>query len=138
MVTAMPDKGEVRARLLKGWDAVIRLSPQSSSFGRRMLESDDEDDAAETLRLSMFSKANSTLSARLGPILSYIKWGGEEAWPPSEKQAYAYMQALAMEEAPPTKANQFLEALRFSHFVVGFECLREISKSSRLEGLAAE
>ena len=79
-----------------------------------------------------------TSVARLTPINSYIRWSGPEGvWPPTERSAYDFLTATAGAVCAASRANSFVEALRFMHYVLGFD-LQGILESRRLSGFAVE
>ena len=77
---------------------------------------------------------------RANSLLSFRRWvakrGSDVVNPFAEQFVWEYFQFLKDLNAPATRAESTLSALRFAHFVLGFECLEEAIRSRRLVGIA--
>ena len=88
---------------------------------------------------SLFDKATSTLAARPTPVSEYLSWQRDAGatWPPNESDAYEFLKSYATPYSPASRANAFLEALRFIRYTLGFRIGPAI-ESRRIAGYAAE
>eukprot|EP00973_Karenia_brevis_P088170 12225924-Karenia_brevis.AAC.1 len=75
---------------------------------------------------------------RAAPVIAFLGWAGPGNWPPTEPDAFKYLQMQAGSTSPASKAGTFVEALRFCEHVIGFSSLKEVNASLRIQGFAAE
>eukprot|EP00973_Karenia_brevis_P072016 10005834-Karenia_brevis.AAC.1 len=137
MARAAPED-ERRLKALNQWSEILRYDLQASKVGRQIEEEEGHEAEEEVVRLSLRDKRTATLVARAGPVLSYIRWGFDGVeWPPSERAAYEFLKATAGQGQAATRANSFMEAMRFIHHVLGFD-VEEVISSRRLEGFAVD
>ena len=87
-------------------------------------------------------KSPATLNKRLGSMNQFLKWSQLNltgcVLPISERDAWNYLCSLRDSDAPASRASAFLEACRFSWYVLGLDDLSYVEKSMRLKGLAAQ
>ena len=84
-----------------------------------------------------------TLMRRLYSIQSFEEWCVDkfsEHWLPvtTEFRAWQYVCFLKDSNAAPTKAGSFLEALRFSWYLLGVEGSGECEQSLRIKGISSQ
>ena len=68
-----------------------------------------------------------------------MKWCskvGRAPWPVSEDQCYTYLTCLKKSQAAATKANSFLKALAFTAYTLEVDGVREVVRSTRIQGSA--
>ena len=129
-----------RAAALQGWAEVLALDPGASALGRQLADAKDEHEAADTLKFAFASKATSTLEGRLSGMTLFCRWargtGASCTLPVSEEAIFGYVRALEAERAPATRAQSFLEAVRFAHFAAGLQVNLAEAISGRVSGAA--
>lgn len=132
---------EKRRTLLAAWERVVRADLRATNVGRQMEAAGSLEEEKEILRLTLYQKSVSTLATRLTPMTAYMRYmrtpGLGLVWPPTEGSAYAFLKVHAGPTMPASRANQFLEAIRFCHFTMGLK-VDEVMTSKRLEGYAEE
>lgn len=84
-------------------------------------------------------KATGTLAKRASSLGLYARWyrehiGLEVNFPPAEDVAYTYVEYLRLSRAPPTRAQGFVEALRFCLGTLGADLDEDVLSSKRLVG----
>eukprot|EP00435_Cladocopium_sp_Y103_P070349 s60_g35.t1 len=83
-----------------------------------------------------------TLMRRLYSIQAFEHWCNDsfnEHWMPvTEYKAWKYVCWLKETKSAPTKASSFLEALRFSWYLLGVEGSGDAEQSLRIKGLASQ
>ena len=71
-------------------------------------------------------KATSTLRSRAGSILGFVRWGKDTIlvftpFPFQEIHCYEYVCFLRATRAAPSRAERFVQAVRFTHTVLGVD-----------------
>ena len=127
-----------RSKILTGWEEVLVDDPSASDLGRQLSDAEDVKEAADTLRYAFADKATATLEKRLGSIHLYGRWaravGMQGALPKTEADVYRYVRALEDALAPPSRAQSFVEAVRFTFGVAGADARIKELLSSRVLG----
>ena len=117
---------------------------QHSKLGQQLaaLMADDRADerAVEDLVADTFgTRADSTLARRGVSLHMFVRWlrrnGGTDQLI-SEELVYAYLRDMRHEGAPATRAQSFLEALRFANGLIGLAFASDLF-SARVRGAAA-
>ncbi|CAK9113933.1 Protein-lysine methyltransferase METTL21B [Durusdinium trenchii] len=115
---------------------LIRLAPDKSSLGRQLQE--ESDDPIETLRAVIGVKSPHTIIKRVNSVLSFYRWCAtqldEACFPIDERMVWKYIQFLRMSGAAPTRAQSFVQALRFSYYTFGLDGCLEATQSRRILG----
>lgn len=129
---------ERRGCVLRAWERILAAQPEASVLGAQLAAAQDDAEAEDTLRYAFHQKATATAEKRLGSIQLYRKWavaaGFGEVLPTDEKAIYAYVRALEAERAPATRAQSFIEAVRFLSGVAGLSINLQEALSSRVLG----
>ena len=73
-------------------------------------------------------------------VTAYLRWSDLEGVDPflfKETLVYRYIEQLRSDGAPATKASSFLEAVKFTHVLLGMEgSPLDVIKSARVQGAA--
>ena len=132
------------ARALEAWRVIIMDNLEGTLVGRQIAKSLQGDTTApsveKTISDALAGKAISTLRARSSSIMSFGRWKksldvSAAIFPVSEPEAYTYVRELREHNAPQTKAARFLEALSFSHHMLGAD-VDNAMQSPRVRGAA--
>jgi len=106
-----------RAKALAGWEHLLAACPGATELGTQLADAEDQAEAQDTLRFAFQEKATATLEKRLSSLTLYARWaraaGFKGPLPQSEAEVYKYVRELEANQAPPTRAQGFVEALRF-------------------------
>ena len=85
-------------------------------------------------------RSPATLVKRANSLLSFLRWVAKTCSdvvnPFDEETVWKYFQFLKDVEAPATRADSTLSALRFAHYVLGFDSLAGVVTSRRLIGIS--
>jgi len=85
-------------------------------------------------------RSPATLVKRANSLLSFLRWVAKSCSdvvnPFEEETLWKYFQFLRDVGAPATRADSTLSALRFAHFVLGFDSLAGAVSSRRLIGIS--
>jgi len=127
-----------RQRALSSWEALLVQDPGGSTLGRQLANAEDERESSDTLRFAFMDKATATIEKRLGSLLLYGRWaraaGQQAPFPQDEAWTYRYVRTLEAERAPATRAQSFVEAVRFLSFVAETRVGAKALLSSRVLG----
>eukprot|EP00435_Cladocopium_sp_Y103_P038505 s526_g10.t1 len=140
------DRTLQRKKALEGWWSLLAFSLVSSSIGLKVTVEATADTVFEcALKIldAVFAvKSPGTLMRRLYSIQAFEHWCNDkfnEHWlPVTEYKAWQYVCWLKDTSAAPTKATSFIEALRFSWYLLGVEGSGDAEKSLRVKGLASQ
>ena len=133
-------EAKVREKALLAWEVLLARDAAASDLGTQLADAEDEKDAKDTLRYAFAQKATATISKRLGSVQLYARWSAAAGvgfrLPLSEKEVYSYVRALEVEQAPATRAQSFVEAVRFLFGVAGLHIDLRSVLSARVLGAA--
>ena len=140
------DRNVQRKKAIEAWWNLLAFSLVSSSIGLKITVESTMDtvvECAHNILDAVFSvKSPGTLMRRLYSIQAYEQWCTEmynEHWiPVTEFRAWNYVSWLKSTNAAPTKAGSFIEALRFSWYLLGVEGAGEAEQSLRIKGVASQ
>jgi len=112
------EEGKKREAALIAWEKILSADPSATELGRQLAEAGDETEAADTLNFSFQDKATATIIKRLCSISLFARWaraaGEDGPLPKTEGAVYRYVRALQTERAPATRAQSFIESVRFA------------------------
>ena len=145
-VPVVQDRDAQRKRAIEGWWNLLAFSLVSSTIGLKVSVEATIDtvvQCAHKILDAVFAvKSPGTLMRRLYSIQSFEEWCVEkfnEHWlPVTEFRAWQYVCFLKDSNAAPTKAGSFLEALRFSWYLLGVEGSGECERSLRIKGISSQ
>ena len=140
------DRERKRTVALKAWwklletnlttNAISSKAAKESSFLAR------DDYAVEILDATFAIKSPGTICKRLYAMQSFATWCAEQMgcnWQPMDEYlCWRYVRHLQSTGAPATKAASFLEAVRFSWFLLGVQGADQCEKSLRVRGVATQ
>ena len=134
------DKDRMKAIAL--WQYIVVTAASASTLARMLEAASSEDEVSTTLQDTFAKKATSTLKSRAGSVLLFIRWGvatfGEcQLFPLIELQLYRYVTFLRLNAAPPSRAERFVQAVRFSFTLLGGDGTLS-SISARVTGATSE
>ena len=140
------DRQQKREQAVKLWWNALVGFPQCHEPGRLVsLESSSSSFDADgmTVMDACFSiKSPNTLLKRFYALQSYFDWLKAEQivdfLPFTELKAWNYLQFLKNSGAPATKSASFLEAVRFSKYVLNVDGASCVLDSLRIKGLSAQ
>ena len=149
-IMAMPDKtfAEQNSMLsnlaVSKWVSVISACLLASETGRLIINLGSVEAQKEGMRRIIQSiigtRSAKTACTRANSMLAFMRWAYEEfpdlVQPFEEDRVWKYLCHLQDTGAAPTKGSSFISACRYSHFVFGFECLSQVHKSQRIQGVA--
>ncbi|CAK9022962.1 unnamed protein product [Durusdinium trenchii] len=117
---------------------LVRLAPNGSQLGTQ-LES-GLDDPEETVRAVIGVKSPHTVLKRVNSLLSFYRWCAascnEPCFPIKERMVWQFLQFLKASGAAPTRAQSFVQALRFAYFTFGLHGSLDAVQSRRITGSA--
>jgi len=130
---------ERRIALIR-WKLIIYEAMEHCSAGTLLAQSVMAgEEATQCFLEDLFAgKATSTMNKRASSALRFLKWStgrGLVCWPLQEVVVYSYLAWLKTEGAPTT-GQAFVEALRFSHGVIGLYGVLSVLESRRIVGSA--
>ena len=123
---------------------VLKHRLSSSVTGRHILSLGDETMQAEGARSIVDAvvgvRSPATLVKRANSLLSFLRWVAhscdENVDPFCEGVLWKFFTFLKDMSAPATRADSTLSAMRFAHFVLGFDGLATAVTSRRLVGIS--
>ena len=121
VVDVDPDRNKAIAL----WGTIVSSCPDASVLGRQLSQASDEM-CTQIMKDAFGKKATATLRSRAGSILGYIRWGKATflvfvALPLQESHCYEYVCFLRATNAPPSRAERFVQAVRFTHTILGID-----------------
>lgn len=119
------------------WRFIVLLDYQQSEVGRQIATQADE----ELILQSVIGvKSVNTVLKRANSILMHFRWHAAHGQgffiPFNEQDVWHYVLSQNHEKNSATRSQSFLQALRFSHFVMGIEGALECAQSRRVTGQA--
>ena len=123
-----------RLAVLRKWLVVVESLGELSGAFRKAGA-----DLEASLEDTFSTKAEVTLRARFSAVDAYLKWCsklGRAPWPATEEQCYLYLTYLKKSQAAATKANRFLKALAFTAYTLEVDGVREVVRSTQIQGSA--
>ena len=138
------DLDPVRLRAVRRWLLLLSMAPEAFLVGRQLEAArvvGASVDEMENILVDVFApKATGTLDRRAGSLALFVAWCDEHdvgsPLPVRETLAYDYIKYLGQQGAPATRADSFLQALRFSEAVLGLSGVEEVVGSARIVGAA--
>lgn len=120
---------------------LLMLAPEASGVGRQLIAEVHEESRSEVLAAVIGTRSPSTVVKRVNSLLHFYRWHmvtfeDRDVFPLYEPSVWEYIRHLHFTQAAPTKATSFIQALRFSAFVLQIEGADECIKSRRLVGSA--
>ena len=142
----LEERESKRSLSIKQWCELLSLDWNESDPGRLTVAECSDGNlhqyCIETLDACFGLKSPNTLLKRLYAIKSYEEWlqdsCGQHWLPMQESDAWAYLRFLRETGAPATKATSFLEAVRFSHYVLRASGALAVLESQRIRGRASQ
>ena len=117
------------------WFFLLRLKPECSEVGSLLTV---EDDPGLVLRSVIGVKSPSTVIKRANSILLFYRWhavnGDHEFLPFNESDVWKYVLQQGADKSSATRSHAFVQALRFCHYVMGFEGALTCANSRRIVG----
>eukprot|EP00435_Cladocopium_sp_Y103_P025823 s4440_g6.t1 len=133
-----------RMNFISGWTSVVLTNIFAfGAFDRARTECDEAGLRAKTHRTVMeclASKATSTIGKRLGSMQRYVEYcaaNSLSAFPLDDANMYSYLNNLCSQSsAAASSGKSFLEAVRFTSFMLGLRSEEVRVISQRVAGLA--
>ena len=126
--------GKAVAKLL----CFVELGLKHSDVGRQIEMEDTEAGGKEVLLAILGTGSPGTVIKRVNSLLHFYRWACVEDvgdfLPFKEEIVWAYVRHLHTSNAAPTKATSFVQALRFSHYVLGVDGANQCITSRRVVG----
>ena len=135
-------EGESRARSIELFADVARTYMTNVKTVKRIVDEEGDLLASSPSLVAMFAnKSTGTLGKRASSIKMYRAWfitSGERATAFfDEKNVFAYVRALFLDHAPPTRASALREAMNFLDGVFQHD-LKEVRDSRRVLGMSIQ
>ena len=130
-----------RVAATRKWAGLLLEGLECFSIGRQLaIDGPHGVGVAECLGHVFSGKATSTLNARAGPLLRYVKWCRDsnlKPFPLDESSVYRFM-CLHSEVTSPSFLKSLVTAISFSYYVLGVSGGKDCIDSRRIEGLAKQ
>eukprot|EP00435_Cladocopium_sp_Y103_P054228 s873_g17.t1 len=121
------------------WRFLIFLDLSRSEVGRQLLETDD-DQVDIVLTSVMGVKSPNTILKRANALMLYYRWnavdGSAPMLPFSETDIWRYVLEHPKVSGSASRSQSLLQALRFAHYVMGFDNALTCASSKRILGQA--
>ena len=130
-----------RDKTLKGalakWRFLVMLDKSASDVGRQLLDA-DSDTVDSVLTSVMGVKSPNTVLKRANAVMLFYRWhavhGLQNFLPFSETDVWRYVMFQTTSASSASRSQSLLQALRFCHFVMGFDKALECASSRRVVG----
>ena len=134
---------QVRDRTMKGalakWKFLVMLDLECSSVGRQLLDA-DADTVNDVLISVMGVKSPNTVLKRANAMMLFYRWQSvhvtSEFLPLKETDVWQYVISQSKTASSASRSQSLLQALRFSHYVMGFDNALQCADSRRVVGQA--
>ena len=142
LVSSWPEQqAEERDSTVQVWRTIVeRTRPTSSKLASQLHGCHDPGSALIIVQNTFRGKATATLMKRGCSVTACLRWSdleGVEPFPFKETLVYRYVEQLRSDGAPATKASSFLEAVQFTHVLLGMEgSPLDVIQSARVQGAA--
>jgi hypothetical protein len=124
---------------LAKWRFLVCLHPDSSDVGSQISDA-DETQVDAVLVSVMGVKSPNTVLKRANALMMYYRWhavnGSEAMVPFDESNVWRYVLEQTGSASSASRSQSFLQALRFAHFVMGFDDALACANSRRVTGQA--
>lgn len=124
---------------LDKWRFLVLLEPSGSDVGRQLMFS-SEDEIDLVLTSVMGVKSPNTILKRANALLLYYRWvmvnGHYPMVPFTEEDVWRYVQAQTGKTGSASRSQSLIQALRFSHYIMGFDGALVCATSRRVSGQA--
>lgn len=132
-----------RDKTMKGalakWKFLVLTDSRFSEVGRQLMDA-DEDQVELVLTSVMGVKSPNTVIKRAGALLMFYRWHAVHCdgnWLPfDESTVWRYIMHQATTAGAPSRSQSFVQALRFAHYVMGFDNALQCVNSRRIVGQA--
>ena len=131
-----------RSLAMNKWRSILQISPQSSTFGRTVLDDvllfKSDDHLVQSLTDALAMKATKTLHKRANSAIKFMSWCSNKQlspFPVVESTVYAFLRDCSWQS--PGFGNTFRECLNFLGGVLGFDGALHSSSSPRVAGFCA-
>ena len=137
--TYLQQKDKTMNGALAKWKFLVLTDTRFSEVGRQLVDADDEQ-IALVLTSVMGVKSPNTVLKRAGAMMMYYRWHavhGLENWLPfDESMVWQYVMYQSATCGAASRSQSFVQALRFSHYVMGFDNALHCANSRRVVGQA--
>lgn len=145
-LTAQTVRAKKRAQAIEDWWSLISTRLGASTVGRQ-IQVDATPDTVHEIALEILDacfalKSPGTLYKRYYGLKGFFdwhrRWFGLDWLPMTEGKAWSYVKNLKESAAPATKASAFIEACRFSWYILGLDGTGDVESSLRVRGVSAQ
>ena len=137
--TYLQQKDRTMKGALAKWKFLVLTDCRFSEVGRQLIDADDEQ-VALVLTSVMGVKSPNTVLKRAGAMLMYFRWHavhGTGNWLPfDENTVWRYIMHQSATCGAASRSQSFVQALRFGHYVMGFDNALMCANSRRIVGQA--
>ena len=132
-----------RDRTMKGalskWRFIVMLDLEKSDVGRQLKDADT--DTVDNVLVSVMGvKSPNTVLKRANATMMYYRWhavhGKNDFLPFHEDDVWRYVMFQTTAISSASRSQSLLQALRFCHYVMGFDKALECASSRRIAGQA--
>ena len=118
----------------------LEIESECSGVGRQIMAENTEEGKKQVLLAVLGTRSPGTVIKRINALLHFYRWhvvnSDQDFLPLNEAAAWEYVRHLQLSGAAPTKAMSFVQALRFSHFILHVDGAESCFLSRRLSGSA--
>ena len=136
----LDERAAQTARAIAKLRRFIELAGDCSSLTKQVLDEGTEDGQEQVLLSIIGTRSPGTVVKGTNALFHYYRWRSvsfsDECFPLEEPKVWSYMRHLQTSNAAPTKAQSFLQALRFAKFVLQLEGVDDCVVSRRLQGIS--
>ena len=135
--TYMQQRDRTMDNALAKWKFLVMIDPAHSEVGRQIVEADDKQ-AILVLTSVMGVKSPNTVLKRASAMMMYYRWNAVNAnnpmLPLSEADVWRYIMEQPATGSSASRSHSLVQALRFAHYVMGFDHALECANSRRVVG----
>ena len=122
---------------IEKWRFLVMIDPHCSEVGRQLVM-EDESEHSVVLSSVMGVKSPNTVMKRANAIMMYYRWHAVSCTTPflpfREPDLWRYVLAQQSEQSSTSRSQSLVQALRFCHYVLGFDCALQCANSRRIVG----
>ena len=137
--TFLQQRDKTLKSALQKWRFMILVDPACSDVGRQIMDM-DETEAELVLTSVLGVKSPNTVQKRANALMLYYRWvavnGSSTFLPFDEQDVWRYVSSLNGVSGSASRSQSLLQAMRFSHFVFGFDNALACANSRRICGQA--
>lgn len=120
---------------IKKWQFLVMLDPKASEVGRQLLEGEE---STTIIKSVIGVKSPNTAVKRANALMMFYRWHSVNRTDPflpfREPDVWCYVFSQAQQQDAASRSQSLVQALRFAHFVMGFDGALDCANSRRVAG----